>query len=124
MWHFAYPSAESLTAKTNRYTSIEARQALAAGRDDPSVRELLWAPIRAALVYIAKLGPRDGMAGLIYAVDRAYYGFMSAAKRWDEKRNPTRQGEYDRMRRDLLAEYGPIEAPETDAEEAHELSSV
>jgi glycosyltransferase involved in cell wall biosynthesis len=105
MWHFAYPSIESLTAKTNRYTSIEARQALDAGRGDPSLVELLWAPMRAVLVYFAKLGPRDGMAGLVWTVDRAYYRFMSAAKRWDEARLPTRQQEYDEMREKIVARF-------------------
>lgn len=105
MWHFAYPSIESLTAKTNRYTSIEARQAIEKGEGDPGIRELLWAPMRAAIVYFRKLGPRDGMAGLVWAVDRAYYRFMSAAKRWDEARLPTRQKEYDAMREKILAAY-------------------
>jgi glycosyltransferase involved in cell wall biosynthesis len=115
MWHFAHPSIEAMTAKTNRYTSIEARQALAAGQGDPGIRELLWGPLRAAAVYAAKLGPRDGVAGLIYAVDRAYYGFMAAAKRWDEARIPARQGEYDRMREELIGEYETSAAADAEA---------
>lgn len=105
MWHFTYPSIESLTHKTNRYTTIEARQALEEGKGDPGIIELLWPPLRAVLVYFRRFGPRDGMAGLAYAVDRAYYGFMAVAKRWDEARAGERQALYDQIREDIVSGY-------------------
>lgn len=106
IWHFSYASLDSLTEKTNRYTTIEARQAIARGRASPKPWNLFP---RAARVlwseYLMRRGYRDGMAGLTYAINRAYYRYLSMAKRWDEPRAPGRQARYDRMRERLLAGY-------------------
>jgi (heptosyl)LPS beta-1,4-glucosyltransferase len=113
LWHFSYPNVHGLVEKSNRYTTIEAQQALAAGLGDPGPLDLIRGPVRALGAYILRRGYRDGMAGLAYAVDRAYYGFLSAAKRWDEARAGKRQKEYDEMREDLLGGYpagGRLEA--------------
>ncbi len=102
LWHFSYPTLQGLVEKSNKYTSIEARQALAAGLGDPRAHELLIGPIRALGAYVLRRGYRDGMAGLAYAVDRTYYGFLSAMKRWDEARSGQRQAKYDRLRERIL----------------------
>ena len=48
LWHFTLLSVNSMVEKTNRYTSIEARQALMEGKRPPGVRELIWKPLRAS----------------------------------------------------------------------------
>ncbi|MEX2546839.1 MAG: glycosyltransferase family 2 protein [Chloroflexota bacterium] len=127
LWHFAHPSLHGLIEKTNRYTTIEAQQAIARGMGDPRPQDLLTGPIRALGAYVLRRGYRDGMAGLTYAVDRAYYGFLGAAKRWDEARAGRRQAQYDRMRERIVSGYAdrgrerlgdralPDRAPATDS---------
>ena len=62
-------------------------------------------PIVSAVVplakYVARRGYRDGIAGLAYAFDRAYYKFLVQAKRWDEARAGLRRARYD-VRRDRI----------------------
>lgn len=108
MWHFSYPTLTGLTEKMNKYTTIEAEQALADGRGDPSWSGFITGPLRAFAPYVARRGWRDGVAGLAYAMNMAYYAFLSAAKRWDIPRAGSRQAEYDRLREELLAGYGEV----------------
>ena len=110
MWHFSYTSLESLTDKANRYSTIEARQALAAGRPVPRPHQLFGAAVRGFWSeYVRRRGYRDGMAGLTYAIDRAYRRYLTAAKRWDETRAAGRQAQYDRMRERILSGWGEME---------------
>jgi (heptosyl)LPS beta-1,4-glucosyltransferase len=103
MWHFSYPSLESLTHKTNRYSTIDARQRIAAGRKIPRPHELFGPAVRGFWSeYVRRRGYRDGMAGLTFALDRAYRRYLTAAKRWDETHVAARQGRYDRMRERIL----------------------
>jgi hypothetical protein len=94
-----------LTEKTNHYTTIEARQAIAAGKGDPRGFEPFTGAIRAVGKYLVRRGYRDGMAGLAYAMDRAYYKFLVQAKRWDESRAGTRQAKYDQWREEILTGF-------------------
>jgi glycosyltransferase involved in cell wall biosynthesis len=112
MWHFTFNSMSSMLERTNRYTTIEAHQALAAGRNRPRATELISRPLRALAPYVLRRGYRDGMAGLAYAADRAYYELVSALKRWDEPRAAERLERYDRMKAQLLD--GTLEPPLTD----------
>ena len=105
LWHFSLLSVASMVDKTNRYTTIEARQALDAGRPAPRLAELVFRPLRAFAPYVARRGWRDGVAALAYSVDRAYYAFLSSVKRWDEQRSAERQAEYDRMREEILSRF-------------------
>ncbi len=105
MWHFSYTSLDALAHKTNRYTTIEARQAIARGKPVPSPWRIFPGALRPLRSYVTRRGYRDGMAGLTYAIDRAYYRYLSMAKRWDERHVPERQARYDRMREDLLRGY-------------------
>jgi glycosyltransferase involved in cell wall biosynthesis len=102
LWHFTRLSLEDITAKTNRYTSIEAQHALAEGSGDPSVRDLLWRSLREVGVYVAKRGYRDGLGGFAYMLDRAYYRFLLQAKRWDIPRAAKRRARYDAWRESIL----------------------
>lgn len=108
--HFNYTSARHFVEKTNRYTSIEADQAVAAGVR-ASTRALLWAPIREFLrLYVYRRGYRDGWRGFHLASFMAFYRFLSVAKRLERERAGT-EAEIDEHYREeaeaWLAPSGP-----------------
>ncbi len=105
LWHFTRLSLDDIMSKTNRYTTIEATDALAGGGGYPSPKELVWRSLRELGAYIAKRGYRDGLGGLAYAIDRAYYRFLTHAKRWDIPRAAERRALYDRWRERILAGF-------------------
>jgi len=105
LWHFTRLSLADIMAKTNHHTTIEAQHALDAGRGDPRLRELLWRSVREIGVYVGKGGFRDGIGGLAYALDRAYYRFLKQAKRWDIPRAAKRRAEYDQWREKILSDF-------------------
>jgi hypothetical protein len=105
MWHFARSSLDEIGAKTNRYTTIQARQRVAAGDGDPRWYEFFWGAGREILKYVVKRGYRDGLGGLFYAVDRAYYRFSLQAKRWDEARAADRPARYNESREKILSGF-------------------
>jgi glycosyltransferase involved in cell wall biosynthesis len=105
LWHFTRQSLTALTEKTNHYTTIEARQAIAAGKGDPRWYQPLTAALKSLGKYVVRGVHRDGMAGLAYAMDRAYYKFLAQAKRWDESRAGTRQAQYDEWRERILTGF-------------------
>jgi glycosyltransferase involved in cell wall biosynthesis len=105
LWHFTRLSLEDIASKTNKYTTIEALTALSEGRGDPSMRALFWRSMRELVVYGAKRGYRDGLGGLAYALDRAYYRFLLQAKRWDIPRAAKRRARYDRWREKILSGF-------------------
>lgn len=105
VWHFTRLSLEDIMTKTNRYTTIEAQHSIDEGSGDPSRRELLWRSFREIGVYVAKAGYRDGLGGLAYALDRAYYRFLKQAKRWDIPRAAKRRTLYDRWRERILSDF-------------------
>lgn len=105
LWHFTRLSLDDIAAKTNRYTTIEALTALGEGQGDPRMLTLFWRSFRELLVYGAKRGYRDGLGGLAYALDRAYYRFLLQAKRWDIPRAATRRARYDSWRERILSGF-------------------
>jgi len=105
LWHFTRLSLEDIMSKTNRYTTLEANIGLAEGRGYPTPKELLWRSFREFGVFVAKRGYRDGLGGLAYALDRAYYRFLSQAKRWDIPRAAKRRALYDRWRERILTGF-------------------
>ena len=121
LWHFTRLSLEDIMTKTNRYTTMEATLALANGQGDPTLRQLFWRAFREIGVYVAKRGYRDGLGGLAYALDRAYYRFLTQAKRWDIPRAAKRRAEYDAWRDRILAGFpgdGRPESHQTDSKAA------
>jgi hypothetical protein len=114
LWHFTRQSLTALTEKTNHYTSIEARQQIAAGKKDPRVSRALFAALRSLGKYIVRGVYRDGIAGFAYAMDRAYYKWLVQMKRWDEPRAPKRQQEYDEWRDRILAGFEGQRIPVAD----------
>lgn len=105
LWHFTRLSLEDIATKTNRYTTIEALTALGEGEGDPSMPSLFWLSFRELLVYAAKRGYRDGLGGLAYALDRAYYRFLLQAKQWDIPRAALRRARYDSWRERILKDF-------------------
>jgi glycosyltransferase involved in cell wall biosynthesis len=105
LWHFTRQSLATLTEKTNHYTTIEARQAVAAGKGDPRVSRALLAALGSLGKYLVRGVRRDGIAGFAYAMDRAYYKWLVQMKRWDEPRAATRQQAYDEWRDKILAGF-------------------
>ena len=103
LWHYSYHDLDDLVEKTNRYTSVEARQAgtkkRRRARPLHMVRETgrnLWDE------YLSQQGYRDGTAALAVAVTRAYYRFLALAKTWDEPAAATRLADYEASKRRLL----------------------
>ena len=43
------------------------------------------------------------MAGLTYAINFAYYRYLTVAKRWDEQHASGRQATYDEMREQIVS---------------------
>jgi glycosyltransferase involved in cell wall biosynthesis len=111
LWHFTMPTVSGMVDRSNRYTSIEARQALAAGAARPGWFELMYEAARGIAPYVLRRGYRDGMAGLVYAIDQVYYRWLAVVKRWDEVNSPTRQPRYDRQREEILSRF-PARADE------------
>jgi glycosyltransferase involved in cell wall biosynthesis len=115
IWHFSYPSVEILMEKTDRYTTIQARQALEKGRRPSGhVKWFFGDALRYAWrEYIRGRGYRDGTAGMIVTVSRIYYRFLVRAKMWDMLRTDARMRNRDRIRDRLLHEHEPgaTEAP-------------
>ena len=114
LWHYSYTNLGGLTEKMNKYTTIEAEQALGDGRGDPSKLDLVKSPMRALAPYFLRGGYRDGMAGFAYAMNTAYYAFLKEAKRWDQTRSGERQKSYDEMREELVSGFEKDAPPEAE----------
>ena len=110
MWHYSYTNLGGLTEKMNKYTSIEAEQALGDGKGDPSMLDFVGAPLRALAPYVLRGGYRDGIAGFAYAMNTAYYAFLKQAKRWDQTRSGDRQKAYDEMREEMVSGFDTEQA--------------
>ena len=105
LWHFTMPTVQGMVERSNRYTSIEARQGLAAGKGAPTWFELMYELARGIAPYILRRGYRDGMSGLVYAIDQVYYRWLAVVKRWDEVNSPDRQPRYDNMREEIVSRF-------------------
>ena len=59
MWHYSYTNLGGLTEKMNKYTTIEAEQALGDGKGDPSMLDFVGrSPASAGAVRPARRLPR------------------------------------------------------------------
>ena len=84
IWHFHHVDLATMVANVNRYTTIELDQTPPKRIRCPSAFELVSRPVRWLWRnYLLQGGFRDGRAGLIVAVTRAYYHFLLVAKRWE-----------------------------------------
>lgn len=78
--HFNYTSVRMFLDKMNRYTSIEADQALERGRR-PTLARLVGRPVREFWrLWVRARGWRDGWRGLYLSVLMAVYRFLETAK--------------------------------------------
>ena len=120
IWHFPGGDLSDLVRKVDRYTTIEARQALERGiapvRSFDLLREAgryLWRQ------YIRDRGYRDGTVGLAVALTRTYYRVLWAAKAWELPRLERRRAEVRGVRERLLARWageGPRSRPQPGSE--------
>lgn len=86
--HFAYATIADYVAKTNLYTTHEARHLHAQGRR-ASWRDVLVAPLKLFRYRYWKLkGYKDGMPGLVYCLVTSLYPFLQNAKLWELGRTP------------------------------------
>jgi len=103
IWHFHHVDLHTMVANVNRYTTIELDQTAAKRIKPPSVRELVAKPITWLWRnYLLERGFRDGRAGLVVAVTRAYYHFLLVAKRWDRATAEARSAHLAAARARLL----------------------
>jgi len=80
LWHDSAETLESYLAKQNRYTSLAAQQALAAGKHS-SVAQMLLSPLtRFIKFYIVRRGFLDGLPGLIHILIGCMNSFIKHAK--------------------------------------------
>ena len=78
--HDSAESLESYLGKQNRYTSLGAEMALAAGKRS-SIGRLVFSPLlRFLKFYIVRQGWRDGLPGLIHIAIGCFNSFMKYAK--------------------------------------------
>jgi len=99
--------------KVNRYTTIEAEQALSRGEPPPrSARPFLGGAARWFWgSYVRDRGYRDGTAGLVLAVSRAYYRFLRAAKMWEQPRAGEREERVTALRERILSRHVSTDPP-------------
>ena len=103
--HFNYVDLAEFVERLNRYTNVEAEQAL--GREQPtSALRLLYAPVREFLHQFVGLGGwRDGQRGLHLAVMMAFYRALTHAKMAERVREGDSQrvqSRYEEIKRRLI----------------------
>jgi glycosyltransferase involved in cell wall biosynthesis len=106
IWHFTHQTLDTYTDKANRYTTIEANQAVEDGARPVSPRRILIPVVQEFWNrYVVYAGFRDGTAGLAMAIGRAYYRFLSQAKIRDVVEGKARAARLEALRRQLLDGY-------------------
>lgn len=84
--HYSYEDFSELVASLNGQTSKEAQKWIMTGRK-MSLAKALWRTMdRFIRNFVAKKGYRDGVVGLMVALNGAFYQVLSYAKYWELKR--------------------------------------
>jgi glycosyltransferase involved in cell wall biosynthesis len=84
--HTSYRDVADFVARTNRYTSLAADEAVRAGRG-VGVADLVLRPLgRFLSMYVVHRGFLDGWRGFLLAVLYGYYVFIRSAKVWERVR--------------------------------------
>lgn len=83
LWHLGFRSVQDHVHRFNRYTDLEARQAVADGRSFSLVRLLTRPPAHFALVYFGRGLARRGVAGLAVATFWAVYDLLVELKLYE-----------------------------------------
>ena len=81
--HYSVWSYRQLIAKYERYTSLQAAEWHAAGKDTSTLKLLVRPAWRFFREYILQAGILDGKAGLQLAWLAAYYSFLKQARLWE-----------------------------------------
>lgn len=85
--HETNDSISDIVRKTDRYTTLEAHGAHAAGARPSLWRMVLYPPALFIYSFIVRGGWRDGRAGFVLAALAAYYTFLKRAKLWELSRS-------------------------------------
>jgi len=86
--HQSYRDLEDFVRRSNRYSTLAARDWLRRGRR-VGVPDLIMKPLgRFLSMYIVQKGFLDGWRGLVLAVLYAEYVFLRMAKAWEARRAP------------------------------------
>lgn len=86
MIHYSYEDFGELIGSLNSQTSKEAEKWIATGREMSLTKALWRATDRFIRTFIAKKGYRDGVIGLMVALNGSLYQILSYAKYWELKR--------------------------------------
>jgi glycosyltransferase involved in cell wall biosynthesis len=90
--HESYRDLEDFVRRSNRYSSLAARDWLRRGRP-VTLGDLVLKPLgRFVSMYLLKRGFLDGWRGLVLAILYAEYVFLRMAKVWEGRRGPGSQG--------------------------------
>jgi glycosyltransferase involved in cell wall biosynthesis len=85
--HRSYRDVADFLARADRYTSLAAEEAMAAGRPSRPLMDLVARPAgRFLSMYVARGGFLDGWRGFLLATLYAYYVLMRSAKIWERAR--------------------------------------
>jgi glycosyltransferase involved in cell wall biosynthesis len=85
--HRSYRDVADFLARADRYTSLAAEEAIAAGRPSRPLMDLVARPVGRFLgMYVVRGGFLDGWRGFLLATLYAYYVLMRSAKIWERAR--------------------------------------
>jgi (heptosyl)LPS beta-1,4-glucosyltransferase len=83
MLHFSVWSYDQFNAKVTRYTTLQAEQWQAVGKDASYFNLLLRPFFRFFREYILQFGILDGKVGLQQAWNAAFYSYAKQARLWE-----------------------------------------
>jgi glycosyltransferase involved in cell wall biosynthesis len=84
--HYSYDDLADQLARIRRFSAIEARELVAAGRRVRLRDMALRPPARWARAYLLKAGFRDGVPGFVIAGMTAFHVFLKYALAWEMQR--------------------------------------
>jgi len=118
--HFAYLDFQQFIEKLNRYTKIEAQQALERGERITPMGALLKAAKVFALYYLKGRGFRDGWRGFYISLFYTFYRIVSAAKLQELTALGPRErieARYRQEAEDIVKAYGESTSPAVRSED-------
>lgn len=89
--HYTYKSIAQQIQQLHRFSSIAAEQDFAKGKRAKLHHLLLNPFLRMLKFYLIKQGFREGVAGVIVAINEGFYTFMKYSKLWELEHHPQNQ---------------------------------
>jgi glycosyltransferase involved in cell wall biosynthesis len=83
--HYTYNSLYQAIEKSNRYSSLEARNRIDVGKDSGIVRLIIQPPISFYQYFVARKGFKDGVYGFLISLLHALTKLMVFSKVWELK---------------------------------------